>query len=56
MKPVDCEDLVDALAELIDKYMEDNPDFTADEAHAALSYVEGSIFRLASDIPASKLH
>lgn len=56
LKGIDLSALVEALAEVIDQYMKDNPDCTADEVVAALSFVHGSIFRLASDVPASKLH
>jgi hypothetical protein len=56
MKGVDLSDLIEAIAEVIDQYMKDHPDFTADEAAAAVSFVHGAIFRQASDIPANKLH
>lgn len=56
LKGTDLSELVEALSEVINQYIEDNPDCTADEVVAALSFVHGSIFRLASDVPASKLH
>jgi hypothetical protein len=56
MKGVDLTELIEALAEVIDQYMKDNPDFSADEAAAAVSFVHGAIFREASQIPANKLH
>jgi hypothetical protein len=56
LKGVDLTELVTILAEVIDQYMTDNPGFTADEAAAAVSFVHGAIFRIASEIPASKLH
>ena len=56
LKGVDLTALVEALAEVIDQYMQDNPDFTADEAAEAVSFVHGAIFREASQIPANKLH
>jgi hypothetical protein len=56
LKGIDLTELVEALAEVIDQYMKDNPGFTADEAAAAVSFVHGAIFRVASEIPASKLH
>jgi len=56
LKGVDLSGLVGAIADVIDQYMKDNPDTTADEAVAALSFVHGAIFRIANDIPASKLH
>lgn len=56
LKGVDLTELVEALAEVIDQHMKDNPGFTADEAAAALSFVHGAIFRVASEIPANKLH
>lgn len=56
MKGVDLTELIEALAEVIDQYMKDNPDFSADEAAAAVSFVHGAIFRVASEIPANKLH
>lgn len=56
LKGIDLSELVEALSEVINQYIEDNPDCTSDEVVAALSFVHGSIFRLASDVPASKLH
>lgn len=56
LKGVDLSDLIEALAAVIDQYMKDNPDFTADEAAAAVSFVHGAVFRVASEIPAKKLH
>jgi hypothetical protein len=56
LKGVDLSDLIETLAEVIDQYMKDNPDFTADEAAAAVSFVHGAIFRVASEMPANKLH
>lgn len=56
MRGVDASELIEAIADVIDQYMRDNPGFTADEAAAAVSFVHGAIFRVASEIPANKLH
>ena len=56
LRGIDLTELIEALAEVIDQYMKDNPGFTADEAAAAVSFVHGAIFRIASELPANKLH
>lgn len=52
----DCSDLVDDIAEVIEEYMETHPETQIDEIAATVSYVHGCLFRLARDVPASKLH
>lgn len=56
MRGVDLTELVEKLLDVIEQYLDDNPGFTADEAAAALSYTQGAIFRLASDVPPSGLN
>ena len=53
---VDCSDLIDALEEVIEEYRETHPETQIDEIAATVSYVHGCLFRLARDVPASKLH
>jgi hypothetical protein len=49
-------DLVDTLTTVIDQFAEEHPDTLVDEVAAAVNYVASSMFRLASEIPPSKLH
>lgn len=56
LRGIDLSELIEALAEVIDQYMKDNPGFTADEAAAAVSFVHGAFFRVASELPANKLN
>jgi hypothetical protein len=56
LKGVDLSELVEILATVIDQYMRENPGFTADEAAAAVSFVHGTVFRIANELPANKLH
>jgi hypothetical protein len=56
LQTFDCGELVEALAEVIEQYMETHPESTHDEVAATVSYVHGCIFRLASETPPSKLH
>jgi hypothetical protein len=57
LQQFDCGDLVEELAEVIERYMEEHPESTQDEVAATVSYVHGCIFRLAKDAPpANKLH
>ena len=52
----DSSELVEALGKVIEEYMEMHPDVKVDEVAATVSYVHGCIFRLASEVPANKLH
>jgi hypothetical protein len=56
LQTFDCVGLVDAIAEVIEEYMETHPDVTPDEVAATVSYVHGCMFRLSSETPPSKLH
>jgi hypothetical protein len=57
LQTFDCGELVEQLAEVIERYMEEHPESTHDEVAATVSYVHGCIFRLAKDAPpANKLH
>lgn len=56
LRGVDLSELVEALAEVIDRYTEEHPGTSADEIEAAVSYVHGAMFRLANETPPSKLH
>ena len=56
VRGVEITELVDAIANVIDLYMQMNPEMSADEAVCALDYVRASLFRLASETPASKLN
>lgn len=57
LQTFDCGGLVEEMAELIERYMDDHPETTPDEVAATVSYVHGCIFRLAKDAPpANKLH
>jgi predicted transcriptional regulator len=56
LQAIDGGELIELLAEVIEKYMEDHPETKPDEVAATVSYVHGCIFRLASETPPSKLH
>jgi hypothetical protein len=56
LQQFDCSELVEALAEVIEEYMETHPGTKPDEVAATVSYVHGCIFRLASETPPNKLH
>jgi hypothetical protein len=49
-------ELADTLTTVIDQYIDAHPDIAADKLAAVVSYVHGAIFRVASEVPASKLH
>ena len=49
VRGIEITELVDAIANVIDLYMQMNPEMSADEAVCALDYVRASIFRLASE-------
>lgn len=56
LEAIDNTDLIETLATVIDQYIEDHPDTPMDEIAAAVSYVQGTMFRLASETPPNKLH
>jgi hypothetical protein len=56
---VDSEDirvLVETIFSTIDQFMEEHPEVPVDTVATAVSFIHGAMFRLASEIPPSKLH
>jgi hypothetical protein len=49
-------DLVETLGTVIQQFIEAHPDTPMDQVAAAVSFVQGSMFRLAIEIPPNKLH